>query len=358
MILEKTKRKELKANFTIKIYTLPQMQLNTREILSELPEFELSYEIMGHKKVLDANIVMAIPEGKKGYVWFTTYKNENVCVLLPLDEENHICNDQIKICLASFKDELCYGTIVYGTIFYCNNYNSFCIEDIIMHKGKMMNHYKFINKLNIMIDLFHKKYIGQTIFHASQMMFGLPIMNTKNDFQQLLRDIDNVPYKIDKIKFKYYETKKVVWIKYFKPGNHGTTTHANSVEDVVFKVTADIQNDIYHLFVYDNENDGYHDVAFIPDYKTSVMMNGLFRKIKENINLDALEESDDEEEFESENIDKFVDLKKALKMKCKYNHKFKKWVPISLANNSDKMVTRKYLRNMVFDKRSGNGNIM
>jgi hypothetical protein len=38
-----------------------------------------------------------------------------------------------------------------------------------------------------------------------------------------------------------------------------------------------------NCFVYDNENDGFYDVAFIPDYKTSVMMNGLFRNIKENI---------------------------------------------------------------------------
>ena len=34
----------------------------------------------------------------------------------------------------------------------------------------------------------------------------------------------------------------------------------------------------------------------IPDYKTSVFMNDLFRTIKENKNLDLLEESDDEED--------------------------------------------------------------
>jgi hypothetical protein len=333
----------------IKIYTFPGMQLDTNEILSDLPQFELSYEIMGHKKVLDANIIMAIPDGKRSYAWFTTYKNENVCILLPFDEQNNICTDKINICVASFKDELCYGTLLYGTLFSCNNCNSFCMEDIIMHKGKMIYHYKFINRLNMMIELFQKKYIGQTIIHPSQVLFGLPIMN--NDFQQLLRDIDGVHYKIDKIKFKYYESKKVVWIKYFKPGNN---VNANPVQDVVFKVMADIQNDIYNLFVYDNENDGYHDVACIPDYKTSVMMNGLFRNIKENVNLDALEESDDEEEFESEKIDKFVDFSKTLKMNCRYNHKFKKWVPISLANNSDKIATRKYLRSIVCEKRNGN----
>lgn len=306
-----------------------------QEILDEFPEFELSYEIMGHKKVLDANVVMAIPDGKKSYVWFTTYKNENVCLLLPLDEQNHIHTDQIKICVASFKDEMCYGTILHGTLFSCNGCDAFCVEDIIMHKGKMINHYKYINKLNMMIELFQKKWIGQNIVHPKQVLFGLPVMNTKNDFQQLLRDIDNVPYKVDKIKFKYYESKKVVWIKYFKPGNRNdanSNSKQNSTQDAIFKVTADIQNDIYHLFVYDNKSksDAYYDVAFIPDYKTSVMMNGLFRNIKENRNLDALEESDDEEEFECENIDKFVDLSKTLKMNCRYNQKFKKWMPISV----------------------------
>ena len=35
-------------------------------------------------------------------------------------------------------------------------------------------------------------------------------------------------------------------------------------------------------------------------------MNNIFRNIKENTNLDALEESDDEEEFENISLDKYV----------------------------------------------------
>ena len=34
------------------------------------------------------------------------------------------------------------------------------------------------------------------------------------------------------------------------------------------------------------------------------------------INLDALEESDDEDEFENINDDKYVDLDKCVKMEC------------------------------------------
>jgi hypothetical protein len=72
------------------------------------------------------------------------------------------------------------------------------------------------------------------------------------------------------------------------------------------------------------------DIAYIPDYKTSVMMNKLFRKIKENDNLDTLEESDDEEEFENEKEDKFVYLDKNLEIKCYFHQKFKKWTPLRL----------------------------
>ena len=68
------------------------------------------------------------------------------------------------------------------------------------------------------------------------------------------------------------------------------------------------------------------------------MMNKLFRIIKENQNLDALEESDDEEEFENDNLDKFVHLNKSYKMVCQFNYKFKKWVPIKLSNQEAKIV--------------------
>jgi hypothetical protein len=73
------------------------------------------------------------------------------------------------------------------------------------------------------------------------------------------------------------------------------------------------------------------------------MMNRLFRNIKENANLDALEESDDEEEFEDDRPDKFVFLDKSYNMVCIWNNKFKKWAPIRLAQKGDKIITKKEL---------------
>ena len=74
-------------------------------------------------------------------------------------------------------------------------------------------------------------------------------------------------------------------------------------------------------------------------------MNNLFRNIKENINLDTLEESDDEEEFQNNNIDKFVFLDKRINMLCKYSYKFKKWVPYKLADPSLNIVDKFQLDN-------------
>jgi hypothetical protein len=116
---------------------------------------------------------------------------------------------------------------------------------------------------------------------------------------------------------------------------------------VVFKIKPDIQNDIYYLYCLNERlEDEYYNLAHIPDYKTSVFMNGLFRNIKENINLDALEESDDEEEFENEREDKFVYLEKEYNIVCSYNYKFKKWLPIKLADTSSKIVLKKDLPNI------------
>jgi hypothetical protein len=108
--------------------------------------------------------------------------------------------------------------------------------------------------------------------------------------------------------------------------------------DIIFKIKADIQNDIYHLYCLENNVEIFYNVVYIPDYKTSVMMNKLFRNIKENENLDLLEESDDEDEFQNENIDRFVDINKSYLMICKFNHKFKKWYPVKEFSDQNKNV--------------------
>ena len=67
-------------------------------------------------------------------------------------------------------------------------------------------------------------------------------------------------------------------------------------------------------------------------------MNQHFRNIKENKNLDYIEESDDEADFEDVREDRFVDLKKTLNMECIFNNKFKRWVPMKVITGHCKVV--------------------
>ena len=97
-------------------------------------------------------------------------------------------------------------------------------------------------------------------------------------------------------------------------------------ERSVFIVSADIQSDIYNLIHVDGKYNT--DVAYIPNYKISVFMNSLFRTIKENVNLDTMEESDDEDDFHDIRYDKYVNLTKQLTMECMYHKKFRRWIPL------------------------------
>lgn len=308
------------------------MQFTEQEknfILQDFPKFELSYENMIHNKVHNADILLAIPEGKKCYAWFTSYKEDNVCFLLELSDNKII---HISVLLTTFNDKLAYGTVFYGTMFKHKNINCFCIEDLYYCKGKNCTNRLYSEKLDLLRDiLLHQK-------NNRHIIFGLPLMT--RDFTSMLKQIELLPYKICQIKFRFFEknnSRKILFVKYFRPRTNTNNNNNNNTLKGVFKITADIEPDIYNLFSFIDGKEVCNDVAFIPDYKTSVLMNKLFRNIKENDNLDALEESDDEDEFEDSRIDKFVYLDRSFKMNCEYNYKFKKWVPISLADQNERL---------------------
>ena len=301
-------------------------------VLQHFPKFELSYDIITHKKVHDANIILAIPEGNKYFAWFTSYKNNNVCFLLQINENKNIGN--VEIVNASFTDKLSLGTIFYGTLFsYCKNNIYFCIEDLYYYVGKSCINLKYFLKLEILRDIF-KNEICQTALTNKFIIFGLPLI--LNDLKLILKEIQLLPYKISELKFRYFDIKKIYAMTYIKPGYH----HNNAI----FKITADIEPDIYNLFIYKDGTEVFYDIAFIPNYNTSVMMNKLFRKIKENDNLDAIEESDNEEEFQNNKEDKYVYLDRSFKMNCEFNNKFKRWMPISLASRNDNIIS---IRNLL-----------
>jgi hypothetical protein len=82
--------------------------------------------------------------------------------------------------------------------------------------------------------------------------------------------------------------------------------------------------------------------AHVGDYKTSVLLNSIFRTVRENASLDAAEESEDEEVFQASqqmHIEGYISSSSAPEkaMICTYNYKFKRWVPLRLGPNPNQI---------------------
>ena len=340
-------------------------------LLSEFPNVKLSYENITHNKVYKSDIIMAIPEGRKSFAWFTTLNEKNVCIIMEPGENKQITN--IKIVNACFNSDLAYGTIFYGTTFFHMYNKFFTIEDIFHYKGSDVSRYNWGRKFDLFNTILSKD-LKQISLNNSFMVFGLPLLS--NNLDDFYNKVEQIKYKINSVQFRLFErSNNFLFMSFAKFMEQKMLTNNNKIavnnnnkiavnnnnkidvnnnnkidvniktnkydktnnykKEVIFKIKPDIQNDIYQLYCLDDNNkEIYYDTAFIPDFNTSVMMNKLFRKIKENDRLDALEESDDEEEFENENEDRFVYLNKTYNMVCLFNHKFKRWYPIKIADSN------------------------
>jgi len=250
------------------------------DILNEFPNIKLSYETIIHKKVYNADYIVAIPQGIKCFAWFTVVTDKSVCLIMELTNNKQISN--IKIVNSCFSEELSYGTILYGTKV---NGTLFYIEDIFSYKGNSLSMISWGEKLNLFYKLL-KNDLRQVAYNKSFMVFGLPLMyKTNEEIEQAL-----LTYKIENIQYKLFH----------KVNNYLVlcTSELGKSElgkrDNVFIIRPDILDDIYYIYtlnsVLQEEKQG---VINIPNYDTSVKMNKLFRIIKENDNLDSLEESDE-----------------------------------------------------------------
>jgi len=251
--------------------------LSDREIslvLQKFPKFELSYENITHKKVHNANVILAIPEGNHFFTWFTSYNNENICFALEIDDNNKIKN--IKKLNTSFMDclSLGIGTIFYGTMFKYNDISCFSIEDIYYYKGQNYIHMPYSNKLQLLKAIFTNE-ISQSLLNNRFTVFGMPLIYS--DFNLLLTDIQKLPYKIDKIKFRFFEknnSRKIMTMNYYNQIDKNTvikkTEQINkktvqidtykrdkNKKTAIFKIMAGTEPDIYNLFIIKNGNEEY-----------------------------------------------------------------------------------------------------
>lgn len=346
-------------NSTFDIFPISE----TGRLLQRFPPVELSYETVSHKKVLPPyDVAVAIPHGKKYYAWFSFYGKKNVIYLLELNKERKIVKIHMKE--HSFGAKISCDTVVYGV--YLQEDNKFIVEDVLFYQGVSMKKTLFKEKmpwLHEFLEITHSAgFCVPVIWHYLENKEG----SSSEHVIQIPEKYKDLPYVIHHIQYRSFSSN-LPWINY--PYNVFATVRKISNEPnimlttrpncdtiqsnyvrsdfnkpqykfrTIFQVTADIQFDIYHLFAYGKHKSKiYYNVAYIPNYKSSVMMNRLFRNIRENENLDSIEESDDEDDFQNTSEDKYVDLQKTLFMECQFHPKFKRWVPLRVINSPCKVV--------------------
>lgn len=329
--------------------------VQSHNLLQRFPKIELSYEIIPHKKVSNNyNVCIAIPAGIKSYAWFTFYGEDDACFIMEINKEKKINKVCYFVLEKTMIHKLCLGTLLYGTIIDTH----FIIEDVFLHNGLNIQNLHYGEKLGFLENML---ILMNDMYAKFQISFRLPAIWSvcnKIDYECLY----NIPqkysekYPIHHIQYRCLTYTAPYLNVYPAKKGFGSPVQVSNICEIniplrcdfskhqykhnaVFKVTADLQYDVYNLFCYGrNKSAVFYNVAYIPNYKTSIFMNNIFRKIKENDNLDAIEESDDEDDFENIDYDKYVDLKKSVFMECKFSVKFKKWIPLRIVRPEQKVV--------------------
>ena len=310
--------------------------ISKRFPLNSLVNANSNFNITNLANNLDYYILY--PKGRKGYLWFTYYKKEMLCLLIFINNKKleDVSNEFYKYEI-NYDNTLCYNNVLLiGTYFYKYNNNNkssslqhYYVVDSVLNYNyynaimRANNNNCFNTKLNLC-----KKVVQLITNSTFNINLGIILDNYDSIFK-IIYKLNYDIYCVSCYSNNKYLGNFILNIQLSKTINKNETNYGYN-----FKVSASITPDIYNLYILENNKEQFYEYALIDSYKTSVFMNDLFRKIKENKNLDLLEESDDEEEFENIDLEKYVNLGKTYIIECFYNKKFKKWVPKNLAKNN------------------------
>ncbi len=325
---------------------LNSFQIN--ELKNRYPDFEMSYESDFNNSIDEEkyNLIFAVPTGKKYMIWFTFYKLNDVVIIMELNKEKKIIHADVY--KNTYDVKLHYNTIFYGTMLekdeIKNTESCFIIENVYYYEGLNMKS----------MNLNQKYYYLQNFFknenHVKGIIFAMPNYWKTKEFEMSL--LVGVKYHVHHLQYRSSESILPylnVVNKIFKEKKN--TNKLDSCNEVyvpyysnskkpqykmktIFIVKADVQGDIYRLYAYGKNNSLiYYNTAYIGSYKKSVYMNNIFRIMKENKNLDYIELSDDEDDFQNVDPNKYLIKNKKVQMECEYNEKFRRWVPLNMVDH-------------------------
>jgi hypothetical protein len=299
------------------------MKLTAQEIavvMKRLPFFQVSYETVLHKKqtLRAANpVYIGWPEGELCYLWLTFYLEHDICLLIDSAGGARQIAGAVRPVWAQ-------GTLMRGVVGGGAAAGVFFVDDLYWYKGTSLWQQPWGVKLGYLRLFFAEQAAGL------QLQCRLP--NHAPAAQP------RASYSVHKCQLRSLTDGRAPFYNIAapaaQPGASATPLRA------VFAVSAAPQYDIYYLHAYKNAQQPREkvDVACIMTMKTSVFMNHLFRRIRENVDLSLVEDTEDEADFENQDENKYTDLNKMILMECEYNPKYKKWTPCKVVSARSRIV--------------------
>ena len=277
-------------------------------IISNFP-----YKYITHDRVLYKNytpdMYIIVPSGIKCCIWISMYNNQPILYELYLTNACKIYDVTCHFFVGDMLLARGKGTICSGYSFFSNNKRRIVLIDIMS-----------LNGISLVNDGFNKRMMSMYSFFESidllstRNTFTIGFANTSFNEEDIFDIISKLKFKVSYVLKCKIHNNAIQYISKDRVQNYNA---------MVFKVKALESNDIYELYCRDMKTS--YSIAGIQTLETSVMMNKIFRNIRENDNLDLLEESEDEcDTYLLDGIEK--------NMLCSYNNKMNKWIPIKIVD--------------------------
>ena len=293
-------------------------------------DIQLSYEEILHKKV-PSDMYAAIPNGDRLVLWFTSHREGAKLFVFVMGNRNEVKSVTQRSGCFSSSLALGRGTILFGYTTKKEDLSTVACIDVPMYKGTDLIRSAYGKRLEKLAYLLNNE-SRQVRFTKNCTVLGAPVIE-----RSLFLSTDGakrLPYDVSMVMMA-----RSAGVCGFLP------VTIRRERTAVFEVRPRTEEDIYELFCSDS-GAFPHSLACVQTYKMSVKLNRLFRKVKENDNLDLLEESDDEDEFEDPSDDKFVYLDRAVRMKCVFNRRFKRWEPTDALEETARVCSLKQIKSL------------
>ena len=288
-----------------------------------LPPFELSYALERHRKVAP-DVFMVAPRGERVLVWFCSAEGEDACYLFRLDRHGRPCTHARE--QACFSHSLCAGTLLYGVLQSAaeGEGRRVVCEDVLWAKGERVERQPLNRKIGVLEEVFCR---GLARPPSDRYLdIALPIWT--ESLELATRIAAQSPYPCRGV-FGY--SLRLPGLRPLELESRAPVAAPRALDRAVLVAQAASGPDAYVLSAQGPDALVPIGRASIPSLKASVMMNGLLRKIKENSNLDLLEESDSDGEFEDVSEGRHVHRERRVIMRCAYNGRHGAWEPVEPA---------------------------